>query len=149
MSVSVTAKINISTTATVSNPSALGNFNGQPTISYANNLNSSQIAYCYQAALTPTTTLAIDLANGSINDPFGNPLTFTHVYNWIIQNNGTTTLTVGGGTHPLMVSDSQTIQPGITVSNPNVYPVTSGSHDTLTIALSGSTSSFSIIILGD
>jgi hypothetical protein len=94
--------------------------------------------------VTSGTPLTINVATGL--DPFGNAAGMVHVSTVLVENDSTTAgqdFTIGGGTHPVLGTDSYLCQANggvVTVCNPAPgYTVSSGSADTLTITVAAGT----------
>lgn len=96
-------------------------------------------------SITSGTPFTVNVASGL--DPFGTAAGMVHVSTIIVENDSTTTgqdFTIGGGTHPVLGSDSHLCQANggvVFVCNPSPgYAVTGSSADTLTITVAAGTS---------
>jgi uncharacterized membrane protein len=120
--------------------------NHNPTIALGAGSTAGNINLVYQVgfAITTGTPWTVNVNTGT--DPYGMTLSMVHVAAIIVENDSTTTgqdFTIGGGTHSVLGSDSYFCQANggvICIVNPSPgYTVSSGSTDTLTIAVAAGT----------
>lgn len=133
---------------------ALPTLNPAVNILTGNNI-AGYVDRCYAKTLSIVngTPFTLNVATGL--DPLGNTLGMVHVSAIFLVNLSTTAtddLTLGGGTHPVLGTDSYTAQANggiVQVINPNPgYAVTGASADTITIAAAAGTVTAELMILG-
>lgn len=151
--------LSIRATATLSSgtfPVLNSNLNHTPStpLSVGNAVGQVDIAVEKSFTVTSGTPFTYNVSTGL--DPFGATAGMVHVSAVIVENDSTTggqTMTIGGGTHSVLGSDSYTAQPNggvVAIVNPNPgYVVAGGSTDTITISVaSGTAVAGKLTILG-
>ncbi|MGD0898383.1 MAG: hypothetical protein ABR915_11145, partial [Thermoguttaceae bacterium] len=80
-------------------------------LSVGSGANQADTAYVITGTVTAGTPFTINLSSGA--DQFGTTLGMAHVSRVHVAHQGTTgKIVVGGGTHPVLIGDTATLQPG-------------------------------------
>ena len=143
---SASATIRQSAVITYSKTTGGAVYSGQPTISVSDTLTNSDISKVYSSSATISSATPIDFT--SLTDVFGSALNFTGTLKglYVYNTHATATLTVGGGSNPILSTDQITLAAGSAVILTS--PVTvDGTHKVLTLTPSASCS-YQIIAVG-
>lgn len=142
-----TANVRLYCSADQPKVTTLATYRGGPSLSLETSYSSSQVTKCYQLETTQSTTQSYLLDDGSLTDVYGTSLVFSSIQLLAINNkDATQTLTVGGGTHPVLGSDQYTVKAGqlLIITSPFTVDAT---HDLLRIVPSGSMT-FDLLVVG-
>lgn len=125
-----------------------------PTIAASSAAGGADLVYATAGTVTSGTPVVIDLTTG-LTDPLGVALVFAHVVAIMVTNDSTTvgqTLTVGGGTNPILASESDPVQAnggGFVVVAPNPGFTVDSTHKTLQVLVAAGTSvPYKLTVLG-
>ena len=120
--------------------------NHQPNLSLGAGNSAGNVDRCFSEAFTVTSGTPLTINVTTALDPLGTAIACVHVTSVLVENDSTTAgqdFTVGGGTHPVLGTDQGTAQANggvFFVINPSPgYTVSSGSADTLSIAVAAGT----------
>lgn len=156
MTLALSNNIKININAELTDIQGLINQRASVAQSIANTLSTVACNLIYSATLTISGGSAqIDLAGGSLEDPFGNALTFAKLMALFVRNNGDNAMTIGGANNvPILNGSTDKInlaadayqlyidENGITVTagTGDLIIITGTNDDTLDILLIGASS---------
>lgn len=114
---------------------------------------------CYAGTYSVTSGTPVTINLLTALDPCGTAAGIVYIEDILIENDNTTAgqdLTVGGGTHPALGTDSYTVQAGTSASNvgaaqlhfPTGLHIVTSSSDTLTLTAASGTITGKIVVLG-